>query len=67
MKRCIEVTSFERLSKGRKKGVEDSSSFLRKGVAGDWRDVFTERDKEVFKEAAGDLLIELGYERGNDW
>jgi hypothetical protein len=39
VKRCIEVTSFERLSKGRKKGVEDSSSFLRKGVAGDWRDV----------------------------
>jgi hypothetical protein len=67
VERCIEATSFERLSKGRKRGEEDSSSFHRKGVAGDWRGVFTERDKEVFKEAAGELLIQLGYERDDDW
>ena len=29
--------------------------------------MFTERDKEVFKEEAGDLLIELGYEKDVDW
>ena len=65
--RCVEATSFERLSKGRKRGEEDSSSFLRKGIAGDWRSVFTERDKEIFKETAGELLIELGYERDDNW
>lgn len=67
VERCVAATSFERLSKGRKRGEEDSSSFLRKGVAGDWRRVFTARDREVFKEDAGELLIELGYERDNDW
>jgi hypothetical protein len=67
VRRCIEATSFEKLSKGRKRGEEDSSSFLRKGIVGDWKNVFTERDKEIFKEAAGDLLIMLGYESDNDW
>jgi len=67
VRRCIETTSFERLSKGRKRGEEDSLAFYRKGVAGDWKNVFTERDKQIFKEAAGELLIELGYERDDDW
>ena len=67
VERCVEATSFERVSRGRKRGEEDSTSFLRKGVAGDWKNVFTERDRRIFKEAAGDLLIELGYERDGDW
>jgi hypothetical protein len=65
-RRCVELTSFERVSK-RKPGQEDSSSFFRKGVAGDWKTVFNERDKRAFKAVAGDLLIELGYERDSDW
>jgi hypothetical protein len=67
VRRCVEAASFERLSKGRKRGEEDVTSFFRKGVAGDWRNVFTERDKEIFKEEAGELLIELGYETGREW
>jgi hypothetical protein len=27
----------------------------RKGIAGDWKIVFTQRDREIFKEVAGDL------------
>lgn len=65
-KRCVEAASFERMSK-RKRGEEDSSSFFRKGVAGDWKNVFTERDKKVFKEATGDLLVKLGYEEDDTW
>src|ERR671920_631297 len=42
IKYCIRASSFERVS-SRQPGEEDSSSFFRKGVAGDWRDVFTER------------------------
>lgn len=66
-RRCVEAASFERWTKDRERGEEDSTSFLRKGVAGDWRNVFTARDREIFKEHAGDLLIRLGYERDHDW
>jgi hypothetical protein len=67
VKRCVESASFETWTEGRQRGQEDSTAFLRKGVAGDWRSVFTERDKQIFKEAAGDLLIEVGYEKDDNW
>jgi hypothetical protein len=59
--RCVGAASFERLSKGRARGEEDPSSFFRKGVAGDWRGAFIERDRRVFEEEAGNLLVALGY------
>ncbi|HEX2729492.1 MAG TPA: sulfotransferase [Rubrobacteraceae bacterium] len=65
--RCIERASFERRTKGRERGQEDSKDFMRKGIAGDWKNVFNEEDKRAFKEAAGDLLVELGYEENQDW
>jgi hypothetical protein len=43
------------------------ASFLPKGQAGNWSRLFTERDKTVFKEAAGDMLIKWRYEQNNDW
>jgi hypothetical protein len=67
VRQCVDAASFEKLSKGRKRGEEDATSFFRKGVAGDWRRVFTEKDRSVFKEEAGDLLIELGYEKDREW
>jgi hypothetical protein len=67
LERAVSSASFERLSKGRERGQEDTSSFYRKGVAGDWKNHFTERDKEIYKEEAGKLLIELGYEKDLDW
>lgn len=63
---CVRAASFEKLAGGRKRGHEDAS-FFRKGIAGDWKNVFTEQDKQNFKAAAGDLLIKLGYEKDNDW
>ncbi len=60
IKYCIRASSFERVS-SRRPGEEDSSSFFRKGVAGDWRDVFTERDRKIYEELAGDQLIKMGY------
>lgn len=65
--RCVNATSFEKRSGGRERGEEDTRSGARKGIAGDWKNVFTERDKEIFKEEAGELLLELGYEDSNDW
>jgi hypothetical protein len=52
---------------GRDNGRERASSFYRKGIAGDWTNHFSEADKRVFKELAGDLLIDLGYEKNLDW
>jgi Sulfotransferase domain len=66
-RRCVEAASFEKLSGGRTQGEEDSSSFYRKGIAGDWKNHFTEEDRGVFKEEAGGLLIRLGYEKDLDW
>jgi hypothetical protein len=67
VKRSVMAEGFERRSGGRERGEEDSTSARRKGVAGDWKNVFTERDKAIFKEVAGELLIELGYEKDNSW
>jgi hypothetical protein len=67
VKHCVEAADFEKWSEGRKSGEEESSSFYRKGVVGDWKNVFTERDKRIFKEVAGELLIRLGYEKDYDW
>jgi hypothetical protein len=66
VERMVEENKFERIA-GRPRGEEDSSSFHRRGVEGDWKEVFTEQDKRIFKEEAGDLLMELGYETSLDW
>jgi glycosyltransferase involved in cell wall biosynthesis len=58
--RCVEKNSFESMAK-RPKGREDSGAFLRKGVAGDWRSVFTERDREIYEAVARDTLRAFGY------
>ena len=60
VRRCVSAASFEKLAQGRERGQEDPTSFFRKGVVGDWKNVFTDKDKQLFKEEAGDLLIELG-------
>jgi hypothetical protein len=43
------------------------SGTFRKGKPGNWRDHFTPENKKRFKDVAGDLLIKLGYEDGDDW
>jgi hypothetical protein len=46
---------------------EGIASFLPKGQAGNWSRLFTEKDKAIFKEVAGEMLIKWGYEKNNDW
>jgi hypothetical protein len=65
--RCVSQASFESLGQGRQRGQEDPTAFVRKGVAGDWKNVFTERNKRTFKNQAGELLVQLGYEEDQDW
>lgn len=41
--------------------------FLRSGKAGDWKIYANDRFRHWFKEEAGDVLIEAGYEQNNNW
>ena len=43
------------------------SPTFRLGKTGEWKKHFTEEHKKIFKDAAGDLLVRLGYEKDNDW
>lgn len=43
------------------------ASFLPKGHAGNWERLFTPRDKSIFKEIAGEMLIKWKYEKDLDW
>jgi hypothetical protein len=43
------------------------SPTFRSGKTGEWKKHFTDDHKMIFKEAAGDLLVKLGYEKSNDW
>ena len=45
----------------------DIASFLPKGQAGNWGRLFTERDKSVFKEVAGEMLVKWKYEKDSSW
>jgi hypothetical protein len=56
----IKECSFENVKKR-------SPLHLRKGKVGDWKNFFTEKHKEIFKEIAGETLIELGYEKDFNW
>lgn len=43
------------------------SATFRSGKTGSWDQHFTAENKRLFKQVAGDLLIELGYEQSHDW
>lgn len=43
------------------------SPTYRSGKTGEWKKSFTQEHKKIFKDAAGDLLVMLGYEKNNDW
>lgn len=52
---------------GRKPGEEDSSSHLRKGTPGDWRNHFWGGLGHAFQERYGTLLEAYGYEPDEGW
>lgn len=62
----VERNSFRAVS-GRAPGAEDPRSFLRKGVAGDWRTWFTRDAGEAFDKFGGEALICCGYESDRRW
>lgn len=40
---------------------------LQKGKQGSWRELFTARDRQIFKSVAGQTLIDWKYEKSLDW
>jgi len=45
----------------------DLARLIPKGKQGSWQKLFTARDKAIFKEVAGQLLIDWGYEEDLEW
>jgi hypothetical protein len=46
---------------------ESIASFLPKGHAGNWQRIFSARDKQLFKQIAGEMLVKWGYEKDGSW
>lgn len=63
---AIARNDFE-LASGRSRGAEDVTQELRKGIVGDWRNVFTREARTVFDQVAGADLERLGYELDSSW
>jgi hypothetical protein len=40
---------------------------LAKGQRGTWRELFTPRDRQIFKQAAGEALVDWEYEKDQSW
>jgi hypothetical protein len=60
--RCRLAGNFEAVSEGRLRGQEDSNSFFRKGIMGDWKNHFDQDCLDTFMQFGTDLLRDLGYE-----
>jgi hypothetical protein len=52
---------------GRSRGSEDRTSFLRKGIAGDWKAHFNRESGRIFDSHFGSTLVQLGYEPDREW
>ena len=71
LRKAIEQADFSRLQKlEKKKGVvykdklkDKESLFFRKGLVGDWRNLFSDSDLEAFWEVSGRAMALAGYEK----
>jgi LPS sulfotransferase NodH len=64
---CLEASTFEKMSGGRRRGDDAPGSHIRKGVVGDWRHYFAAQDASLFDRVAGDVLVAWGYENDRRW
>lgn len=67
LENAIKNNRFDQLTNGRKQGNEDQTSHYRKGIKGDWKNYFTPKIKDKFKELYGEHLILMNYEENLNW
>lgn len=68
LRKALEVESESNPDADYQKSKDQALSRLTdKGKRGGWRNLFTPRDKQIFKEVAGKTLIKWGYEENLDW
>lgn len=67
LKNVVTTMDFRNISGGRNRGEENAISHYRKGIAGDYKNYFTEAHKAIAKRYIGNHLINLGYETDFSW
>ena len=72
MDRVIEHLGLRWMTRGEKNRIarqifSPKSGTFRRGQIGSWRTEMSEAHKSTFKEVAGQLLIDLGYEADMNW
>lgn len=66
LRQIVTNNSFAAVT-GRRSGQEDIMAHQRKGIVGDWRNYFTARVKDAFKERFGEVIIQTGDEQDVNW
>lgn len=67
--RCCQIAdkySFKNMTKGRKAKAK-SGKHLRSGKIGEWRELFNENHKNLFKKLYPGTIVALGYEKDDNW
>ena len=62
IRRIIEKNSVGRYS-GRNRADGNSESVYRRGIYGEWKEVFDDQQKEMFRQIGEDTIEALGYEQ----
>lgn len=67
LEEAIIESRFENVTGGRQLGQENVNVHERRGLPGDWRNHFSPKIREDFKQLFGTLLMKAGYEASNSW
>lgn len=67
LKAVVAQHTFERRTRGRKRGTASQFSHYRTGLPGEWKTHFDRNLASMFEAACPGMLVELGYETSNDW
>jgi len=63
---AVESNTKEKFKRSLDKTFQHNT-FVRKAMAGDWKNFFGAAQIDIFKQIAGEMLICLGYEKDPDW
>ncbi|MCA9051330.1 MAG: sulfotransferase domain-containing protein [Planctomycetaceae bacterium] len=66
LKFVIRSHAFE-AETGRPAGTDDNSSYIRSGVAGQWKEAFDRESAELCRQLFGETLLAMNYEADDNW